>query len=33
VQRIYANYTWIGAQNLLEEYKKEESESYIKGRK
>jgi hypothetical protein len=27
VQRIYADYTWNGAQNLLEEYKKEENES------
>jgi hypothetical protein len=26
VQRIYADYTWNGAQNLLEEYKKEENE-------
>jgi hypothetical protein len=26
VQRIYADYTWNDAQNLLEEYKKEENE-------
>jgi hypothetical protein len=26
VQRIYADYTWTGTQNLLEEYKKEENE-------
>ncbi len=26
VQSIYANYTWNGAQNLLEEYRKEENE-------